>query len=287
MDPINCMHVEPNGKTCRRVAYNRLYYCRAHSKLYPDAGPRKDAPPRPETGPERDARMRERATAPDEEPPAEQQIAENTPDPETPDPETPDPETPDPETPDPETPDPETPDPETPEEVPEATDWDEVQKEDGWWDDALPDATPEELIKEALTNAEASGRSLSAEQIYTVASLGGEVTTEMFDPSISARFSQTVWGAVAIVVLCVVSPIALLIADIGIFLGRIFNFEFRRAFQSNPIVWVYLGILFVWTPQFLIGAAIFGAAWGFYDHWAKSRALKRGKADYLASQEGN
>ena len=165
--------------------------------------------------------------------------------------------------------------------------WDEVQKEDGWWDDALPDATPEELIKEALTNAEASGRSLSAEQIYTVASLGGEVTTEMFDPSISARFSQTVWGAVAIVVLCVVSPIALLIADIGIFLGRIFNFEFRRAFQSNPLGWVWLGVVFVWTPQFVIGAAIFGAAWGFYDHWAKSRALKRGKADYLASQEGN
>ena len=252
MDPINCMHVEPNGKTCRRAAYNRLYYCRTHSNLYPDAGTRKDAPPRPETGSERDARMRGEVSAPDNEPPVEQQIAEDT-----------------------------------PEEVSEVTDWDEVQKEDGWWDDALPDATPEEQIKEALANAEASGKSLSAEQIYTVASLGGEVTTEMFDPSISARFSQTVWGAVAIVVLCVVSPIALLIADIGIFLGRIFNFEFRRAFQSNPIVWVYLGILFVWTPQFLIGAAIFGAAWGFYDHWAKSRALKRGKADYLASQEGN
>ena len=251
------MHVEPNGKTCRRAAYNRLYYCRTHSNLYPDAGTRKDAPPRPETGSERDARMRGEVSAPDNEPPVEEQIAEDTPD------------------------------PETPEEVPEATDWDEVQKEDGWWDDALPDATPEELIKEALTNAEASGRSLSAEQIYTVASLGGEVTTEMFDPSISARFSQTVWGAVAIVVLCVVSPIALLIADIGIFLGRIFNFEFRRAFQSNPIVWVYLGILFVWTPQFLIGAAILGAVWGFYDHWAKSRALKRGKADYLDSREGD
>ena len=94
MDPINCMHVEPNGKTCRRVAYNRLYYCRTHSNLYPDAGTRKDAPPRPETGTERDARMRKGARAADEEPPAEQQmaeepldeqqIAEDTPDPETP-----------------------------------------------------------------------------------------------------------------------------------------------------------------------------------------------------------
>ena len=256
------MHVEPNGKTCRRVAYNRLYYCRAHRKLYPDAGARKDAPPRPETGSERDARMREGATAsddtaPDEEPPAEQQMAEGATG------------------------------PEVPEEVPEETDWDEVQKEDGWWDDALPDATPEELMKEALTNAEASGRSLSAEQIYTVASLGGEVTTEMFDPSISARFSQTVWGAVGIFVLCVVSPIALTIADIGIFLGRIANFEFRRAFQGNPFVWVGIGVLLVWTPQFLIGAAILGAVWGFYDHWAKSRALKRGKADYMDSLEGD
>ena len=163
--------------------------------------------------------------------------------------------------------------------------WDEVQKEDGWWDDALPDATPEEQMKEALANAEASGKSLSAEQIYTVASLGGEVTTEMFDPSILARFWDTVGGAVVIVVLCVVSPIALAIFDALIFISRISNFEFRRAFRSNPLGWVYLGVLIVWTPQFVIGAAILGAAWGFYDHWAKSRALKRGKADYLASQE--
>ena len=249
MDPINCMHVEPNGKTCRRAAYNRLYYCRTHSNLYPDAGTRKDAPPRPETGSERDARMRGEVSAPDNEPPVEQQIAEDT-----------------------------------PEEVPEVTDWDEVQKEDGWWDDALPDATPEEQMKEALANAEASGKSLSAEQIYTVASLGGEVTTEMFDPSISARFRTTVRLTVLTVVLCVVAPLALLIADIAIFLGRIFNFEFRRAFQSNPLGWVALGVA-VWTPQFLIGAAIFGATWGLYDHWTKSRALKRGKADYLDSQE--
>ncbi|MEE3277605.1 MAG: hypothetical protein VX216_03680 [Candidatus Thermoplasmatota archaeon] len=250
MDPINCMHVEPNGKTCPRVAYNRLYYCRTHSNLYPDAGTRKDAPPRPETGSERDARMRGEVSAPDNEPPVEEQIAE-----------------------------------ETPEEVPEVTDWDEVQKEEGWWDDALPDATPEEQMKEALANAETSGKSLSAEQIYTVTSLGGEVTTEMFDPSISARFRTTVRLSVLIVVLCVVAPLALVIADIAIFLGRIFNFEFRTAADSgDPLGWASLGF-FVWTPQFLIGAATFGAAWGFYDHWTKSRALKRGKADYLDSQE--
>ena len=120
-----------------------------------------------------------------------------------------------------------------------------------------------------------------------MASLGGEVTTEMFDPSISARFWDTVGGAVVVVVLCVVAPLALAIFDALIFISRISNFEFRRAFQSNPIAWVYLGILLVWTPQFVIGAAILGAAWGFYDHLAKSRALKRGKADYLDSLEGD
>lgn len=67
------MHVEPNGKTCRRVAYNRLYYCRTHSNLYPDEGTRKDAPPRPETGSERDARMHGEVSATDNETPAEQQ----------------------------------------------------------------------------------------------------------------------------------------------------------------------------------------------------------------------
>ncbi len=265
MDPINCMHVEPNGKTCRRVAYNRLYYCRIHSNLYPDAGTRKDAPPRPETGSERDARMRGEVSAPDNEPPVEEQIAEEPPaEQQTAE---------------------DTPDSETPEEVPEVTDWEEIQKEDGWWDDALPDATPEEQMKEALANAEASGKSLSAEQIYTVASLGGEVTTEMFDPSISARFWDTVGGAVVVVVLCVVAPLALTIFDALIFISRISNFEFRRAFRGNPFAWVGIGVILVWTPQFLIGAAILGAVWGFYDHWTKSRALKRGKADYLDSQE--
>ena len=163
--------------------------------------------------------------------------------------------------------------------------WDKVQQEEGWWDDALPDATPEEQMKEALANAEAAERRLSAEEIYTVASLGGEVTTEMFDPSISARFWDTVGGAVFVLVLCVVAPIVLTIADIAIFLGRIANFEFRKAFRGNPFVWAAIGVLFVWNPQFLIGAAILGAVWGFYDHWAKSRALKRGKSDFLESQE--
>jgi len=259
------MHVEPNGKTCRRVAYNRLYYCRAHRKLYPDAGARKDAPPRPETGSERDARMRGGATAPDEEPPAEQQIAEEPPaeqqiaeD---------------------------TPDPETPEEVPEMTDWDEVQKEDGWWDDALPDATPEEQMKEALANAEAAERKLSAEEIYTISSLGGEVTEEMFDASPINYIIVPLGVAVFFTVFCLVLPVlAVLLGILGI-LGAIFEFEFHRVDIDGLLVWTYIAGHFFWNPFVIAASAILGALVGFNAHWSRSKALKRGKADYLDSQE--
>jgi hypothetical protein len=254
MDPINCMHVEPNGKTCRRVAYNRLYYCRAHRKLYPDAGPRKDAPPRPETGSEKDVRMREGAMAPDEEPPAEQQIAEETP-------------------------------PESPEEVPEVTDWDEVQKEDGWWDDALPDATPEELMKEALANAEAAERKPSAKEIYTISSLGGEVTEEMFDSSPINYILSPLGFAVFFVVLCLVLPLLAALLGIWVIIGAILEFEFYRVEIDAFLVWTYIAGAIFWNPVVIAASAIFGASVGFNDHWSRSKALNRGKADYLASQE--
>ena len=49
MEPINCLHVEPNGKACRRVAYRNLFYCHAHRHLYPDAETRTDYATRPKT----------------------------------------------------------------------------------------------------------------------------------------------------------------------------------------------------------------------------------------------
>ena len=52
--PINCRHVEPNGKACRRVAYRNLFYCHAHRHLYPDAETRTDYAARPKTWKERD-----------------------------------------------------------------------------------------------------------------------------------------------------------------------------------------------------------------------------------------
>ena len=51
---INCRHVEPNGKACRRVAYRNLFYCHAHRHLYPDAETRTDYAARPKTWKERD-----------------------------------------------------------------------------------------------------------------------------------------------------------------------------------------------------------------------------------------
>ena len=54
MKSINCRHVEPNGKACRRVAYRNLFYCHAHRHLYPDAETRTDYAARPKTWKERD-----------------------------------------------------------------------------------------------------------------------------------------------------------------------------------------------------------------------------------------
>ena len=51
---INCRHVEPNGKACRRVAYRNLFYCHAHRHLYLDAETRTDYAARPKTWKERD-----------------------------------------------------------------------------------------------------------------------------------------------------------------------------------------------------------------------------------------
>jgi len=79
-------------------------------------------------------------------------------------------------------------------------DWDAIQKEEGWWDDALPDATPEERKKEALANAEVAKRSLKAEEIYTVASLGGEVTDEMFGRDLSGSIIAGAMGAVSFLI---------------------------------------------------------------------------------------
>ena len=152
------------------------------------------------------------------------------------------------------------------------TDWDEVQEEEGWWDAALPEATPEEKKKEALANAEVAERSLKAEEIYTVSSLGGEVTDEMFGRDLSGSIIAKAMGAVGLVLLLPFVPVMLtgVLGGNGLELGA-------------PAVAPLMEGL--WTPPSFEGAILFGSLVGCSDFRERTNALKRGKADFLTSQE--
>jgi len=162
--------------------------------------------------------------------------------------------------------------PAEPEEEYGPTDWDEVQEEEGWWDAALPEATPEEKKKEALANAEVAERSLKAEEIYTVASLGGEVTDEMFGRDLSGSITAKASGAVGVVLLLPFVPVLLAgaVGGSGVEIGA-------------PVVGPMIEAL--WTPPIFAAAILFGSFVGFTDHRGRTEALDRGKADFIASQE--
>ena len=164
--------------------------------------------------------------------------------------------------------------PAEPEEEYGPTDWDEVQEEEGWWDAALPEATPEEKKKEALANAEVAERSLKAEEIYTVASLGGEVTDEMFGRDLSGSIIAKAMGAVGFVLLLPFVPVVLGAAagssGSGVPLG------------AQAVAPMMEGL---WTPPIFAGAILFGSLIGFSDFRERTNALKRGKADFITSQE--
>ena len=155
------------------------------------------------------------------------------------------------------------------------TDWDEVQEEEGWWDAALPEATPEEKKKEALANAEVAERSLKAEEIYTVASLGGEVTDEMFGRDLSGSIIAKAMGAVGFVLLLPFVPVVLGAAAGGSGSGGM-------ELGAQAVVPLMEGF---WTPPIFAGAILFGSLIGFSDFRERTNALKRGKADFIASQE--
>ncbi|SVD05131.1 uncharacterized protein METZ01_LOCUS357985 [marine metagenome] len=159
------------------------------------------------------------------------------------------------------------PDPEPEQEPrPLPPDWDELQEEGGWWDAALPEATPEERKKEALANAEVAERSLKAEEIYTVASLGGEVTDEMFGRDLSGSIIAKATGAVGFVLLLPFVPV-LLAGALG---GRGGEIGFPIAV---PLIEA------LWTPPIFAVAILFGSLVGFSDFRKRTEALARGYAD--------
>ena len=238
METINCKHVEPNGKACRRVAFRNLFYCYAHRHLYPDAETRTEYEKRRKTLSEED---------PDYEPRVMKAL------PEDPEPRT---------------------DP-APEQEPRplSPDWDELQEEGGWWDTALVDPTSEERKKEALANAEVAKRSLKAEEIYTVASLGGEVTDEMFGRDFQSSIVMGgITGAGILLAIPFLPVIALVI------LGAAVNAPMQGggAVATDMISSISEGI---WKPHIFAIFILGGSFLGFGDHRKRTEALARGYAD--------
>ena len=135
--------------------------------------------------------------------------------------------------------------------------WDEVQKEDGWWDDALPDATPEELSKEARTKAMVAGRALRPKEIYAIAASGEEVTDEMFGADLPGTVQKSVGG--------------LLLVGIGAPLVIVMKLEIDASF-----------LLSLDYIAAILGA---GALIGVMDFYSRTTQLRKGKRDFLESQE--
>ena len=232
METINCRHVGPNGKTCRRVSYRNQFYCYAHKHLYPNTETRSAYEKRKKSQSEEEFNPKPLVSQWDG-----------------------------------------------------APRWDNVQKEEGWWDDALPDASPEEQIKEALANAEVAERSLKAEEIYTLASLGREVTDEMFGKGRSSSMwsSAITWTGVLLAIPFLPTlAMVFLLAMMG---GGGHSTSDIPGFDANESISALSGAL--WKPHFFAAFASWGTWLGFINHRNRSQALKNGKADYLASQEVN
>jgi len=248
VETINCKHVgqgqaaqEPNGKACRRVAFRNSFYCYAHRHLYPDA----------ETRTEYEKR---RKTLSEEDPDYEPRIMKAMP----------------------EEPEPRTGPSLEQEPRPLPPDWDAIQKEEGWWDDALPDATPEERKKEALANAEVAKRSLKAEEIYTVASLGGEVTDEMFGRDFqSSIIMGGITGAGILLAIPFLPVFALFI------LGAAVNAPMQGGgdVATDMISSMSEGL---WKPHIFAIFILGGSFLGFGNHRKRTEALTKGKADFIA-----
>jgi len=249
VETINCKHVEPNGKVCRRVAFRNLFYCYAHKHLYLGGETRTDYEKRRKTLSEGGKTLPEED--PNYEPPIMKAMLE---DPEP------------------------LPDPEPEQEPrPLSPDWDELQEEEGWWDSALVEATPEERKKEALANAEVAERSLKAEEIYTVASLGGEVTDEMFGRDLSSSIVMGGITGFAALIAIPFLPVILMMLLAGAVGGNVGSGG--GDFANDTISSLSQAL---WKLQFFAVFISGGALLGFSNHRKRMEALTKGKADFIA-----
>jgi len=249
VETINCKHVEPNGKVCRRVAFRNLFYCYAHKHLYLGGETRTEYEKRRKTLSEEGKTLPEED--PDYEPPIMKAMLE---DPEP------------------------LPDPEPEQEPrPLSPDWDELQEEEGWWDSALVEATPEERKKEALANAEVAERSLKAEEIYTVASLGGEVTDEMFGRDLSSSIVRGGITGFAALIAIPFLPVILMMLLAGAVGGNVGSGG--GDFANDTISSLSQAL---WKLQFFAVFISGGALLGFSNHRKRMEALTKGKADFIA-----
>ena len=249
METINCKHVEPNGKVCRRVAFRNLFYCYAHRHLYLGGETRTEYEKRRKTLSEEGKKL------PEEDPNYEPSIMKAM----LEDPEP-------------------LPDPEPEQEPrPLSPDWDELQEEEGWWDSALVEATPEERKKEALANAEVAERSLKAEEIYTVASLGGEVTDEMFGRDLSSSIVMGGITGFAALIAIPFLPVILMMLLAGAVGGNVGSGG--GDFANDTISSLSQAL---WKLQFFAVFISGGALLGFSNHRKRMEALTKGKADFIA-----
>ena len=117
--------------------------------------------------------------------------------------------------------------------------------------------------KKAEAGRDPSSMGKGAERIYTIASTGSEVTPKVFGWGlVGSIIFYSVWGFI----IGLLSPITTLLD------GRYGSL--RRAYsQLTNIFWIIPALTLV------------GAAYGAWDYGKRAVALRRGKADYLASQE--
>ena len=135
--------------------------------------------------------------------------------------------------------------------------WDEVQQEEGWWDDALPDATPEELSKEARTKAMVAGRALRPKEIYAIAASGEEVTDEMFGADLPGTVQKSVGG----LLLVGMGAPAVIVMKLEIDASFLLSLDYIAAILGSGVL---LGVM---------------------DFYSRTTQLRRGKRDFLESQE--